>query len=103
MFCERADCADFLATGGLPDILPIVDGFPTEQQLAVGSHNLGRNRCPLRVALYPTLPRMLNETSITTPSAIQSFLHGIYGSSVSCSAQLARMPGQITLLPVKRH
>jgi len=36
----------------------------------------------LLIALYPTLP---NEASMTMPSAIQSFLYGIYESSVQFS------------------
>jgi hypothetical protein len=33
---------------------------------------------PLRMALYPTLPRTANESVITIASAIQSLLYGIY-------------------------
>jgi len=38
------DCADFLTTCGLPDILPITDCFPCEQHLTIGSRDLRWDR-----------------------------------------------------------
>src|SRR5215469_11035425 len=57
----------------------------------------------LLIAWYPTLPRTANDTSITNPSAIQSFLYGIYESSVrlfSAQHRAAQKPRARNLIPI---
>ena|SRR5262252_4274128 len=73
--------ADFLSAGGLPHILAVFDRFSREQELPFRGNYLRRDRRRRADCFISNARRTANETTMTMPSAIQSFLYDIYDSS----------------------